>query len=111
MCAPGLLCQRTADRIRKKFRRYVRSEQGRILCLMAKLCQQKHQYSVAQSKVFGLGFRLGAQDENYSVRMNPRAGMTWYYYYLYSLERACVIAGKRFFLGKNGRVRREVASR
>lgn len=33
---------------------------------------------------------------NYSVTENPGAGLRWQYYYLYGLERACVIAGKRF---------------
>lgn len=33
---------------------------------------------------------------NYSVHDNPGAGLRWQYYYLYGLERACVIAGKRF---------------
>ena len=33
---------------------------------------------------------------NYSVRDNPGAGRRWHYYYLYGLERACVIAAKRF---------------
>ena len=33
---------------------------------------------------------------NFTVHENPGAGRTWQYYYLYGLERACVIAGKRF---------------
>jgi hypothetical protein len=31
---------------------------------------------------------------HFSVGENPNAGATWHYYYLYGLERACVIAGK-----------------
>jgi hypothetical protein len=37
---------------------------------------------------------------NYDLRSNPPVGSTWHYYYLYGLERACVIAGKRY-LGKH----------
>jgi hypothetical protein len=32
---------------------------------------------------------------NYDLHWNPGAGSRWQYYYLYGLERACVIAGKR----------------
>ncbi|MBI3271355.1 MAG: hypothetical protein HYZ53_20355 [Planctomycetes bacterium] len=34
-------------------------------------------------------------EANYSVRVNPRRGEAWYYYYLYGLERACVLAQAR----------------
>jgi hypothetical protein len=33
---------------------------------------------------------------NYTISAYPGRGLTWHYYYLYGLERACVIAGKRF---------------
>ncbi len=38
--------------------------------------------------------------QRYSVHENPGEGSTWHYYYLYGLERACVIAGKRY-IGAN----------
>ncbi len=37
---------------------------------------------------------------NYDISSNPRVGPQWHYYYLYGLERACVLAERRF-LGTN----------
>jgi hypothetical protein len=34
-------------------------------------------------------------DQEFTVKENPPFGPTWHYYYLYGLERALVIAGKR----------------
>lgn len=35
---------------------------------------------------------------NFDVRINPGSGTTWYYYYMYGLERAGRLAGRRFFV-------------
>ncbi len=35
---------------------------------------------------------------NFDVRSNPGSGSTWYYYYMYGLERAGRLSGRRFFV-------------
>ncbi|MDA1193739.1 MAG: hypothetical protein O2894_00995 [Planctomycetota bacterium] len=44
----------------------------------------------------GLWDAIAWLDTNFSVHANPGAGSMWHYYYLYGLERAGVIAGKRY---------------
>ncbi len=44
----------------------------------------------------GLWDAIAWLQHNYAIDRNPGRGLTWHYYYLYGLERACVIVGKRF---------------
>jgi hypothetical protein len=48
----------------------------------------------------GLWDSIAWLTENYDVRRNPGDGSRWHYYYLYGLERACVITGK-VYLGEH----------
>lgn len=45
----------------------------------------------------GLWDAIAWMQANFEVDGNPGMGRTWQYYYLYGMERAGVIAGKRFF--------------